>query len=262
MATRLEDIIAEVDRNPELAEALSERLVTASAVLRLLDENPDLMEELRARLLTRELLELPATLATFIETTNRRFDEIDRRFTDIDGRFDEIDNQFVEVNRRLTNMDSRFDRIDSDFSHFRFYYTEAGATKRAAGIAINLGMSKGLRLRRIRNLSQDELIDILDSGDAWSTFSYGEVQSFIDSDLIIAAQDEHGETCYIAVEASHTCDTRDTDRAIAHAGLLEQFTGRRAFPAIAGIRRDDRILDITESGEVFWHALQESEQRP
>ena len=255
MATRLEDIIAEVDRNPELAEALSERLVTASAVMRLMDENPDLMEELRARLLTRELLELPATLAAFIETTNRKFEEVARRF-------DEMDNQFVEVNRRLTNMDRRFDRIDSDFSHFRFYYTEAGATKRAAGIAINLGMSKGLRLRRIRNLSQDELIDILDSGDAWSTFSYGEVQSFVDSDLIIAAHDEHGETCYIAVEASYTCDSRDTDRAIAHARLLERFTGKRAFPAIAGVRRDDRILDIIESGEVFWHALQEENLRP
>lgn len=248
MATRLEDIIAEVDGNPQLALALSKRLVTADLIISMLDDDPELLETLRARLLTRELLELPATLATFIETTNRKFDE--------------IDNQFVEVNRRLTNMDSRFDRIDSDFSHFRFYYTEAGATKRAAGIAINLGMSKGLRLRRMRNLSQDKLIDILDSGDAWSTFSYGEVQSFINSDLIITAQDEHGETCYIAVEASHTCDVRDTERAITHANLLKQFTGKRAFPAVAGIRRDDRILDITESGEVFWHALQEENLRP
>ena len=255
MATRLEDIIAEVDKNPQLAKALGERLVTAGGVLRLLDENPELMEELRARLLTRELLELPATLAQFVETTNRRFDEMD-------GKFDAIDNRFNEMDRRFTNMDRRFDRIDDDFSHFRGSYAETAAIRNAAAITLRLGSAKGLRLRRNRNLTQDELIDILDSNNALSSIPRGELESFVESDLTIETRDDEGEICYIAVEASHTCDTRDTDRAIAHAGLLERFTGKRSYPAIAGVRQDDRILDITASGEVFWYALRAPEMRP
>lgn len=199
------------------------------------------MEELRSRLLTRELLELPENFARFAEMTNRRLDDIDRK---------------------LTNMDRRFDRIDDDFSHFRGSYTEAAAIRNAAAITLQVGFAKGLRLRRNRNLTQDELIDIIDSDNALSSIPRGELQSFIESDLIIEARDDEGEICYIAVEASHTCDDRDTDRAIAHAELLERFTGKRAYPAIAGMRQDDRILDLIGSGDVFWYAVKAPELRP
>ena len=47
---------------------------TMEDLIRLLDENPEWLEALRSRLLTRELLEMPQTLARFIETTNRRFE--------------------------------------------------------------------------------------------------------------------------------------------------------------------------------------------
>ena len=241
VATSLDDIIVELDRNPELAKALSERLVTASAVLRLLDENPELMEELRARLLTKELLELPATFAKFVETTNRRFDEIDGK---------------------LANIDRRFDRIDDDFAHFRGFFAETAAIRSAAIIALRLGEAKGLQLFRNRNLSPDELIDILYSNTALSDISRGDRESFIESDLVIEARDEDGEICYIAVEVSNACDERDTDRAIAHAELLERFTGKRAYPAVAGLRQDDRILEITGSGDVFWYEMKSDELRP
>lgn len=50
---------------------------TIEDLIRLLDENPEWLEALRARLLTRELVEMPLTLARFIETTTRRCDALE-----------------------------------------------------------------------------------------------------------------------------------------------------------------------------------------
>ena len=57
---------------------------TIEDLIKLLDEKPEWLEAVRARILTRELLDLPQTLAEFIETTNRRFDEADKRFDAIE----------------------------------------------------------------------------------------------------------------------------------------------------------------------------------
>ena len=50
---------------------------TIEDLIRLLDEHPEWAEALRARLLTRELLEVPETLARFIEAANARFDRLE-----------------------------------------------------------------------------------------------------------------------------------------------------------------------------------------
>lgn len=158
-------------------------------------------------------------------------------------------------------MDSSQDYIN-DSVWRAVFYAEATAIKTAASIVFRLGFAKGLRLRRNRNLTQDELIDILYSNNGLGDIPSEDVYRFIETDLVIEARDDDGEICYIAVETSQTCDERDTDRAIAHAELLERFTGKRAYPAVAGLRQDDRILEITGSGEVFWYAMKSDELRP
>ena len=56
-----------------------------------LDENPAGREAVRVRLLTRELLELPQTVARTAVETDRRFSKVDRRLDDHDRRFDRLD---------------------------------------------------------------------------------------------------------------------------------------------------------------------------
>ena len=50
---------------------------TIEDLIRILDDNPEWLEALRARLLTRELLEMPNTLAQFMESTNQRFERVE-----------------------------------------------------------------------------------------------------------------------------------------------------------------------------------------
>ena len=84
-----------------------------------------------------------------------------------------------------------------------------------------------------------------------------DLRKFRNADLVIEAVDDHGETHYIAVEISYTADSRDTDRAIMFAGFLKKFTGRNAHAAIAALSIDNRIRNITQSGDVFWYRLED-----
>lgn len=99
---------------------------------------------------------------------------------------------------------------------------------------------------------------LTDTADT-SALTSGELRSFRRADLIIEATDRQCEGCYIAVEISFTANGRDAERAIRNARLLQDFTRRRSYPAIAGLRLDERTQPQVDSGEVFWHELDSSD---
>ena len=70
------------------------------------------------------LIRLEATLQTFMEQTNKRFeemredmnkrfeqlrDEMNKRFEQVDKRFEEVNRRFEEVNRRFEEVNKRFE---------------------------------------------------------------------------------------------------------------------------------------------------------
>ena len=75
--------------------------------VRLLDEHPQWLDAVRARVLTRELIELPQTLARFASGTNEHFTEVDQHLDRIDERFVEVESASTgsiasaEVDQRL-----------------------------------------------------------------------------------------------------------------------------------------------------------------
>ena len=198
-------------------------IATVEDLVRVLDEIPGWLEALRVRLLTRELLELPKTMAEFVATTNRRFEEVDRRFD---------------------ASDRRFDRLESDIGPIKAAHARNAAVREADLIAEESGLAF------IRTLSDAEIRDLVQSSDT-AGISVNDLRSFRLADLILEAHDSSGESCYLAAEISFTANGRDTARAIRNAGLLARFTGRRAHSAVAGLRHDDRI----EAGEVAWYEL-------
>ena len=228
---------------------------TMEDLIQVLDEHPEWLEALRARLLTRELLELPNTLAMFaaemrefraqvdrfVAATNNRLDGIDTRFDGIDTRFDGVD-------ARLDGHDLMFKRITDDLGQLKGAHARNAALEDAAIIARDLG------LQRTKSLSREELLDIIDAADT-ANISVDDLRSFRVADLIMEAAAEDGEICYVAVEISYTANGRDTRRAIRNAEFLTRFTGKRSFAVVSGLHRDDRIQDGIESGEVFWHQL-------
>ena len=233
---------------------------TVDELIRILDEDPQLREALRARLLTRELLELPAAHAAFVSEM-RSFSAETQAF------IAEMRVFVAATNRRLDSLEARmdrgFNRLNHDIGTLRGNYAENAVRRQAITIAFGVGDAKGFNFDEttLKPLDRDALVRKAAESGLIANIPQSERASFYVSDFIAEVRDEAGETHYIVVEASYTCDKRDTDRAIAHAELMTRFTQKRAWPIIAGARLDSEIQGIVESGDVQWFRFEQDEIR-
>ena len=250
-------------------------------LVELLDKHPRWLDAVRARVLTRELIELPQTLARFAAGTNERFDkvegdmnerfdkvdqridkvegEMNERFDKVDQRFDKVDQRLDKVDQRLDKVDQRFDKVESDISGLRDDIAPLkGAHVRSAAVREAGLIAEDMGFTFVRTLTSEQ-VRILSRTESTADIPAGDLRSFRRADLIMEVTDGEGETCYVAVEISFTANGRDTTRAVRNAGFLSKFTGKRSLAAVAGLRRDDRIDGVIESGEVFWHQLDPSD---
>ena len=156
--------------------------------------------------------------------------------------------RFDRMDQRLGRVEARLDRVIDDLGPLKGAHAGNVAVKEAGLIALDLG------LRYRKSLTSMELVSLSDAVDT-TDVAANELRSFHRTDVIVEAADREGERCYVAVEASYTVNGRDTARAIRNAGLLSRFTGRRSYAVVAGLRRDDRIQDRVDAGEVLWYQL-------
>ena len=193
---------------------------TIEDLIGILDDNPGWLEALRTRVLPRDVLELTRIVSDLARNTDQRFDRIDQRM----------------------------DRMESDMGVLRGAHARNAAVENADDIADELGleMIRVLRGAEIRTLARSKGTKDIPAND---------LRSFRVADLIIEARDGKGETCFVAVEVSFTANGRDTHRAIRNAGYMFRFTGKRAFPVVTGLRRDDGIRRAIASGDVHWYQL-------
>ena len=222
---------------------------TIEDLVRLLDEHPQWLDAVRARVLTRELIELPQTLARFAAGTNEHFAEVDQRFDRVDQRIDKVEG---EMNERFDKVEGDISGLRDDIAPLKGAHVRSAAVREAGLIAEDMGFAL------VRTLTSEQ-VRILSRSESTADISAGDLRSFRRADLIMEVTDGEGETCYVAVEISFTANGRDTTRAVRNAGFLTAFTGKRSVAAVAGLRRDDRIDESIESGEVFWHQLDPSD---
>ncbi len=224
--------------------------------MRVLDSHPEWLEAMRSRLLTRELLALPQILADFIETTNRRFEEVDRRFEEVDRRFDGVDRRFEEVDRRFDGVDRRLDGMDRRLQRLEDRTGMlVGAHARNEALKEVVLLSRDMGMAKMRRLWSFEDVDALVHAGDTTGIPANDLRSFRRADAIVEVADDEGRTCYIAAEVSFTVNGRDTSRAIRNAEYMTRLTGDRAYPAVMGVHIDEQVLDTVESGEVYWYRL-------
>lgn len=218
-------------------------------LVRVLDDNPQWVEALRVRLLTRELIELPEKFAAFITQTNQRFDVVDQRLTDELVELPEKFAEFaIQTNQRFDGLETTVGRMGVDVGYLKGHRARDVAIYQAPIIARSMG------LRRVRNLTPEDLLDITDNADT-SAITRDELHSFHIADLIMEATDAQGKPCYIAVEVSFTVNGRDTNRALRNVRYLRSFTGEDAYAAVVGVHKDDRVQETLDAGEVFFYEL-------
>ena len=214
---------------------------TIEDLIRILDDHPEWTDALRARLLTRELIELPEKFTQFVAEMNSFVAEMNSFVAEM--------NRFVEAtNRRFDALENRVASIQDDVGILKGAHARDATLRETPFIANEMGF------RWVKDLTAFDLWGLIDNADT-SGIPTNELRSFRRADLIIEATDEDDNSCYIAVEISFTANGRDTSRALRNAGFLTRFTGKHAYPAVVGLRRDDRIHGLIDSGEVFWYQL-------
>ena len=140
--------------------------------------------------------------------------------------------------------------MEGDSGTLKGHWARNTAVSDAAGIAHDMG------LEFVRTLTPSDLMEL--AGDQ---LGQDTGRSFRRADLVIEATRD-GATEYAALEVSYTADQRDSGRAIRNAGLLTQFTGRRATAGVASVRNTHEVEQLVESGELYWHPLEDRTPAP
>ena len=92
---------------------------TVDELVRILDADPQMAEALRARVLTRELLDLPETVARLtarFEQSDRRINvleqHMEKHFEELNKRMDALDSRMNALDKRMDTLDSRMNALD------------------------------------------------------------------------------------------------------------------------------------------------------
>ena len=215
---------------------------TIEDLIRILDDNPEWLEALRARLLTRELLEMPNTLAQFMESTNQRFERVE---SDIRSIRDDV--KVLQSDVKVLQGDVK--GLRDDVGVLKGAHARSTALRRFRLIADDMG------LHDARLLPDEDIWNIAQGMRRSGAISRSEYESFHDADMIVEALDSQDETCYIAVEVSFTANGRDSTRAIRNARFLTQHTGQSAYAAVASVDTDHEIQYLIDSGDLHLHRI-------
>ena len=202
---------------------------TFEDILDAMERNPALRDALRRHILTDELLQMPVRLEQFI-TEQRAFNE--------------------DMRERSSNTLTRLDRMEGDSGTLKGYWARNTAVSDAAGIAQDMG------LEFVRTLTASDLMEM-----SRNQLEQDTGRSFRRADLVIEATKD-GAPQYVALEVSYTADQRDSGRALRNAGLLTRFTGRKATAGVASVRNTHEVEQLVESGELYWHPLEDRAPPP
>ena len=140
--------------------------------------------------------------------------------------------------------------MEGDSGTLKGYWARNTAVSDAAGIAQDMG------LEFVRTLTASDLMEM--SG---SQLDRETGRSFRRADLVIEAIKD-GAPQYVALEVSYTADQRDSGRALRNAGILTRLTGRKATAGVASVRNTHEVEQLVESGELYWHPLEDRAPTP
>ena len=275
----IEDLIRILDDNPEWTDTLRARLLTRELI-----ELPE------------KFSQFVAEVNKFIEATNRRFDALENRMTSVEEDIKVLKEDVGVLKEDVGVLKEDVGVLKEDVDVLKedvgVLKEDVGVLKEDVGVlkedvdtlktrtkAIqdDIGTLKGNQARDIavreapliaedmglqwtKDLTINDIGLLVERADT-SDIEINELRSFRRADLIIEATDPNGVTCYIAVEISYTVNGRDTSRALRNAEFMTRFTGDQCYPAVAGLYRDNRVVDILgevhpcESDKVFWYPL-------
>ena len=207
-------------------------------ILRIIREQPEWGDALRSALLSKELLEMPQTLAEFAKATN--------------GRLERLEEGQARLEERQARLEGEIGHLRGDFGNMRGSWYEMRLGRNVDTI---VGPRLGMRNVRVlkgslagNNMAYQDLMDAAeDRGDITE-----EERIHLDAiDFILQGRSRQDRsTVYAALEVSITAGDSDINRALARAGILARATGETALPVIVISNIDDTRRQLAEERNV------------
>ena len=226
---------------------------TIHDLLELLRSEPVWVEELRAILLTKEVLELPAAVASLTEAlseANRRLGQLESDMATVKEDVAVIREDIVVLKDDMSGVKEDMSGVKEDMSGVK--EDMSGLTTRVARAEGHLGRLLGkeyersveqaalartiidLGFNRVRvSMSQNsgtrpEFHRAIDYALESGNLSVSDVRSIFDTDLIISS----GDGRYALFEVSVTAGSEDISRARARAEILAGALASEVTPAV------------------------------
>ena len=166
-----------------------------------------------------------------------------------------VDVLTAKVDSLATEINVKVDGIRQDLGEVRGGHARSAVLRNAALVAHGLGC------QLITEVPQGIILGFSRVA-ASNNVPSDDVTSFQQADLVLYVSDEQGSPRYLAIEASFTVAGRDIDRAVRNASYLEQYTGLRADPVVAGVEVLPDAQARIENGEAWLHRIERRDLQP
>ena len=271
-----DDILAAMDREPRLREAVRERVLDEE-IRRL----PASVQELREM-----IAELSQMVRDYIAATNERLDRLEAGQADLRADVDELKAgqaemradivelkagqaemraDIAELKAGQSRIEERQDRTDADIKEIKTDMSDIKGqlvplhARRMVGRIADVTQS-----RRPRWMENTDIIDISDDADT-SDVPPNELESFRAIDLALRAVAKNvpgNQEQYIVIECTGTITRNDVTRAARNAEYMTRFTGKPAQAVVIGYSIPDAVAELARERAVHCIMVTNKSTRP
>ena len=230
-------------------------------ILRIIREQPEWGDALRSALLSKELLEMPQTLAEFVKATDQRLAALESDVAELKAGQARLEEGQARLEERQTRLEGDVGNLKADVGNLK---ADVGNLKSDVGnLKGDVGNLKGnaYELKVGNNIlsimgQHTDIVPIrvLKGSRAPNDMAFlnpvyearrkgviteEERRNAFAVDIVVegrAAGDD--STVYIVVEVSITIADNDVSRASERAGIVQKATGKQALPVVVGAYAD------------------------
>ncbi len=160
----------------------------------------------------------------------------------------EANSQSTNINANLIATNVKLDGLKDDIGLVKGGHARNELRHKASLVADDLGY------QLISELPQGALAAFAKVAVA-NGVPANEVESFRNADMVMMVQDSTNQPGYVAVEVSYTVNTNDVRRAKRNASYLEQYTGIRSHPVVAGVDIMPEAQREAADSNVYWYKI-------
>ena len=217
---------------------------------RIIREQPEWADTIRSLLLGKELLELPARFAEFVELTNRNFQLVYERQ-------ERLESDMVEVKDRLSGLETDVSILRTDMNLVKGKLDNAVGANYELKVTKSIGGVIGTSYRRVRVLQglpsgpSPEFMDLVADAEDDGVITDEQCLQIQQLDLVMTGRRKtDGAEVYIAGEVSITVGENDITRAAQRAVMLSAAVGQPVEPVVIATQIDDARTALAAANNV------------